>query len=261
MRHYARIYGTFFRSSLMRELQFRANFIAKILQNTVWFFFFLVILYVIFGKVKTVGGWNQSEASILAATLFIVNSICNLFTFSLMEIPEHVRKGTLDFVITKPVDSQFWVSARKFNFNEIGSFLAGLGLLFVSANDLSNKPNLGQYLLFFLCVGASCLILYGFQLFVMTLGIYFVRVDNLWVFVETLTGLSRNPMDIFPKTLQRIFTYGIPIAFLSYVPASQIVKGANPTGMLLAYLYASLIFFGARFWWKFSLKHYSSASS
>ena len=44
MGRYWKIYRTFFTSSLARELEFRANFFAKVLQNGVWIFFFLMIL-------------------------------------------------------------------------------------------------------------------------------------------------------------------------------------------------------------------------
>jgi ABC-2 type transport system permease protein len=208
-----------------------------------------------------VGGWNQSESSILAATLFIVSSLNNLFTFSLMEIPSHVRQGTLDFIITKPVDSQFWVSARKFNFNELGSFFAGIALLAFSAKDLNPVPGPAQFLLYFASLISAWMILYGFQLALMTTGIYFIKIDNLWVLGETLTGLSRNPMEIFPSALRTILTFGIPVAFLAYFPASQLVKGASLSSFAIGFVYSLIFFFGARLWWKYSLKHYSSASS
>jgi ABC-2 type transport system permease protein len=242
-------------------LQFRVNFFAKVLQNTLWFFFTLVVLYIIFGKVKTIGGWNQSEVSIIAATLFLVSSLNNLFTISLMEIPGHVRQGTLDFIITKPIDSQFWVSIRKFNFNELGSFFAGVVLLVVSSRSLAISPSALQFCLYFCSLVSAWMILYGFQLALMTLGIYFVKIDNLWVLGETLVNLSRNPLDIFPVAMKTFLTYGIPVAFLAYFPANQLVKGASVTLLATSFAYGILFFFGARLWWNYSLKHYSSASS
>jgi ABC-2 type transport system permease protein len=261
VRHYWRIYSTFFKSSLTRELQFRVNFFAKVLQNTVWFFFFLAMLYIIYAKVDQIGGWNKSESAILAATLFIVSSMNNLLTFSLMEIPQHVRQGTLDFIITKPVDSQFWVSARKFNFNELGSFFAGFILLFFSVKDLNPVPTASQYGIYFLGVVSAWMILYSFQLALMTTGIYFIKIDNLWVLGETLVGLSRNPMEIFPSVLRSLLTFAIPVAFLAYFPASQLVRGSNWSSAGIGFAYAVAFLIASRLWWRYSLKHYSSASS
>ena len=259
--HYWRIYRTFFKSSLTREMMFRVNFFAKILQNTVWFFFFIVILLVVFGRVKQIGGWNRDEAFILTATMFVVNSINNALTFSLMEIPDHVRKGTLDFIITKPVDSQFWVSARKFNFNELGSFCAGIGLIIVSLRGLENTPSIGQLALYLIGLFSACGILYGFQLCLMTLGIYFIRIDNLWVLGDTIVGLSRYPQEIFTRSLRYFFTYALPISFLAYIPASQLVRTPSLSMAVLSVVYAIALVLIARLFWRYSLRHYSSASS
>src|SRR3954465_11004779 len=94
---YWRIYRSFFVSSFARELEFRANFFAKILQNIMWIFFFLMILLVIYRNTNTVAGWTRGQAFVLAATVFMMNSVVSALFMSLQEIPEHVRKGTLDF--------------------------------------------------------------------------------------------------------------------------------------------------------------------
>ncbi len=261
MRHYWRIYRTFFKSSFARELQFRANFIAKMLQNLTWFMFFLVVLLVVYSQVKSIAGWDQKGAQILGATLYIVGSLNTLLTFSILEIPTHVRQGTLEFIVTKPVDSQFWISMRKFNFAEIGSFIGGIVLITISMVSGHIHPSLYQILLFVIGIVCAVVNLYGFQLALMTTGIYFIRIDNLWVLGETVTGLGRYPMDIYPGGLRWILTYFLPVAFFAYYPALQLVKEANPVLTLQGIAFSVVFFFASRTWWRYSMRHYSSASS
>lgn len=261
MRHYWRIYSTFFKSSFARELQFRVNFLAKMLQNCVWFGFFLVVLFVVYAKVDTIAGWDRREAQILGATLYIVGSLNNLLTFSVLEIPQHVRQGTLDFIVTKPVDSQFWVSMRKFNFAEIGSFLGGITLVVISLAAGHHAPSLAQCFLYVLGIICAVVNLYGFQLALMTTGIYFIRIDNLWVLGEVITGLGRYPMDIYPAGLRFLLTYMLPVAFFAYFPALQLVREPSLVVALQGMALSALFFFLSRLWWRYSLRHYSSASS
>ncbi|HLO97106.1 MAG TPA: ABC-2 family transporter protein [Fimbriimonas sp.] len=261
MRHYWNIYKTFFKSSLLREMQFRANFFAKILQNCTWIVFSLVAISVIFGRVDSIAGWARGEIQILVGTLFLVSALVNLFTFAVMEIPQHVRQGTLDFIITKPVDTQFWVSVRKFNFAQLGSFTAGIITLIVSAVVAKMTITPLQIVLYIVSVLCGWTALYSFQMLLMTTGIYFVRVDNMWVLGETIVRLGEHPMEIFPLLFRQFLTYGIPVAFFAYVPAIQLTRGAD-FGLLLGSLVAaSAMFLLSRLWWKFSLRHYSSASS
>ena len=259
MRHYWRIYRTFFKSSFARELQFRVNFIAKMLQNTVWFGFFLVVLFVVYANVKTIAGWDRREAQILGATLYIVSSLNNLLGAAILEIPGHVRQGTLDFIVTKPVDSQFWVSMRKFNFAELGSFFGGVVLVSISMIGL--HPSAQQIILYLVGIVCAVVNLYGFQLMLMTTGIYFIRIDNLWVLGETLSGLGRYPMDIYPAGLKFLLTFILPVAFFAYFPALRLVRQPSYTVALEAIALAITFFFLSRLWWRYSMKHYSSASS
>jgi len=121
MLRYWRVYKTFFTSSFARELEFKANFIAKLGQNIMWIFFFVMILLVVYGNTKSVAGWDRGDAFVLGATIFLMNAVFNAIFFSLQDIPSQIRLGTMDFVVTKPMDTQFWVSSRRFNFDRDAS--------------------------------------------------------------------------------------------------------------------------------------------
>src|SRR5688572_18070228 len=162
MRRYLNVYRTFFLSSLQRELEFRANFFAKIAHNVVWIFFFLMILLVVYRNTDSIAGWTRGEAFVLGATCFLMNALSMMFFFSLMEIPTHVRMGTLDFVLTKPIDTQFWISTRKFNFDQIGTFIAGVTLVVIGVVTSGASPSLQQWLAYAALTLSSTLIFYSF---------------------------------------------------------------------------------------------------
>lgn len=261
MRRYWRIYRTFFTSSLVRELEFKANFLAKIVQNLLWITFFLLILMVIYRNTQTIGGWGRGEAFVLAATVFLMNAIVNAFFFSLTEIPQHVRMGTLDYVITKPVDTQFWISARRFNFDQIGTIFAGIVMVAVGVIQTAVHPSFLQWICYGLMLACAIAIFYSFNLLLMTTGIWLVKVDNLWVLGETITSVVRFPIDIFPFSVRRAFTFIVPLAFLATIPTRQLTRGIEPSMVGLGMLWALGALLVSRTFWRFALRHYSSASS
>lgn len=261
MSRYWQIYRTFFTSSFARELEFRANFFAKMLQNAVWIFFFLMILLVVYRNTNTVAGWGRGDAFVLAATVFVMNAIAQAFFLSIQEIPQQVRQGTLDFVITKPIDTQFWVSTRKFNFDQIGTLIAGLVMVALGVFSAHLHPGPLQWLAYIVLVFSSLVIFYSFILMLMTTGIWLVRVDNLWVLGESLTQISRYPIDIYGSTMARFFTFAVPLAFIATIPSNQLRSGFNPTMLGLGVLWAVVFFTLARLFWRFALRHYTSASS
>jgi ABC-2 type transport system permease protein len=261
MPRYWRIYRTFFVTSFKRELEFRTNFYAKILQNLMWIFFFLAILWVIYRNTDSIAGWNRGEAYVLAATVFLMNALMSAFFFSLMEIPQHVRMGTLDFIVTKPIDSQFWVSTRKFNFDQVGTLLAGLIMVGIGVASASIGPSILQWLAYAILVGCALVIFYSLNLALMTTGIWLVRVDNLWVLGESIMQVARFPLDIYTSGLQRFLTFVIPLGFFATVPARQLVRGFDPVMLLAGVAWAMAAFLASRVFWKFAMRHYSSASS
>lgn len=261
MRRYGRVYRTFFVTSLTREMEFRANFFAKVLQNCTWVFFFVMVLLVVYRNTDSVAGWLRGHAFVLGATVFLLTSLVGGLFFSLMEIPQHVRMGTLDFVLTKPIDSQFWVSLRRFNFDRVGALLSGVALLAVGLAISGLQPSLLQLAGYFGLVFASLAIFYSVTLMMMTLGIWFVRVDNLWVLTETVLDVARFPTDIFPRLLQRIFVFGVPLAFLATMPSRQLIHGFDGAMLGLGLFWGIVLLACSRWFWRFATRHYTSASS
>lgn len=261
MRRYFRVYRAFFTSSLARELEFRANFLAKVGESVVWMGFFVMIVLVIYQNTDSVAGWSRGDAFILAATCFLFDALHAAFFMSLLELPEQVRKGTLDFVIVRPVDSQFWVSMRRFNFSQIGTLLAGIAMVWAGIATGGHTPSAVQWIAYLFLLGCALGLFYAFNLMLMTLGIWLVRVDNLWVLSESALQVARFPLDIYSFTLRRVLTYAVPLAFLATIPARQIVKGFDPQMVALGAVWSVSALVAARLFWRFALTKYQSASS
>jgi ABC-2 type transport system permease protein len=68
-------------------------------------------------------------------------------------------------------------------------------------------------------------------------------------------------MDIYPAGLKYMLTYIVPVAFFAYFPALQLVREPSYTVVAEAAALAVVFFTVSRFWWRYSMKHYSSASS
>jgi ABC-2 type transport system permease protein len=187
--------------------------------------------------------------------------VTGLFATNLQEIPEKVRKGTLDFDIVKPVDTQFLVSIRKFNFDEVGTMTVGLLMVGYGLHMSGHLPSLVQVSAYLLLVFCSIMIFYSFELMLMTLGIWLVRVDNLWVLGDSVFTVARFPIDIYQIQIRRFLTYAIPLAFIATEPARVILGWRHPAFALYGLVWAIVFLFLSRTFWRFALRHYTSASS
>lgn len=250
------------RASLQREIEFRANFWAKVGQNLVWVIFFFLILKVIFAHTNSVAGWSEGKMFLLFATIFFLSSVvAAIFGMSVQEIPTLVRMGTMDYVLVKPVDTQFWVSVRLFSFDQLGGIVASVGLVAyaISREAIAFSPiGLAMYMVL---VVAAIIIFYSLQLAMMTLGIWLVRVDNLWVLGESIYQVARFPINIFPPPMQRFFMYVLPLAFIASVPTRALWGAVGALEFWMGIGWAVVAFVISRSFWRFALRHYTSASS
>lgn len=226
-----------------------------------WFVFFGIIIMVIFRSTHTVAGWNLGSFLVLSTVSYGLGSFYNAICYSLFMFPGEVRLGSLDFILLKPVDPQFWVSFRRINFSQFGPVLASLILLPIAVDIAKVHPNLIQWFGFVgMCLSAA-IVYYGFNLFLMTFAIFFVRVDNLSVLSDVSWQFGRNPIDIFPKAAQFVFIYLVPLAMFATLPTKVLMFGFEPKLLAVGVAWAVAIVIISRLFWNFALKSYSSASS
>jgi ABC-2 type transport system permease protein len=255
------VYKAFVTSAIARELQFRANFFAKIFQNVIWVGFYTVLLLVVYSKTKLVAGWTQGDSFVLSGTVVLLEVLSRAFFNGLNEIPEQVRKGTLDFVVTRPIDSQFWVSTRRFYFDQLGPALAGVAMVLVGLRLTGTHPSGLDWLLWGTQFLLAMAIFYSFQLMLMTISIWLIRVDNLFVLAETATQVARNPLQIYSGGVQQFLIYILPLGLLGTIPAQALLGRGNLLNLLTALVWAVVSLLGARAFWQYAARSYSSASS
>ena len=144
MKSYIRVFLTFARNSLVRDMTFRANFIIDLVTWMAWMLMNLVFYMLIFRFTPEIGvgtGWTKYPFFIFIATSLLVNSIVEMFFMMNMdELSELIRTGALDFALVKPMDTQFLVSLTKTDWSAMGNFFLGLCLLGYSLLKLGYVP-------------------------------------------------------------------------------------------------------------------------
>lgn len=261
-RHYLKALFAFFRISLAEETAYRAHFFTNFLQSLFWLAWFLLVVRVYFLHTETLGGWRYEEVlAVVGVFQFVTGVIQMVFQPNIGRLTEYIRMGTLDFILTKPLDSQFIVSTRYFVAWRVVNCFAGLALVGYAAWRMGIALTPGRILIFLLLLAFSLIILYAIMLGVMTLCFWFVRLENLmallWAFWET----GRYPITVYRGIPRFVLTYLIPVAFVTTVPAEVITGRLHFPTVIQAGVLATLLFFGASALWRFALRHYTSASS
>jgi ABC-2 type transport system permease protein len=254
--------ATYFRLGALNELQYRANFWISLLQSALSLLSALGGMAVIFYHTDALGGWQPMELLALLGIYFLMSGFIGTFVQPSMErFLTDIRLGTLDFVLTKPRDSQLLVSIRRISIWSLIDVLMGAVVLAIALVRLGRPFSIGQLLGFLVVLLAGAVIVYSFWLLLATIAFWFVKVENILVVFQSMYQAGRWPVSIYPAVLRVVLTFLVPVAFAVTVPAEAIVGRLTSETLALALVLAAAIFVAARAFWRFGVRNYSGASA
>lgn len=265
---YLRVLRTFMVNSLVREMQFRGNFVIELLTHAFWFTMQVVLFRVIFGNVNSVNGWSRGEYFGFMATAMILNALMEAFFVpNLASLSEMVRTGGLDFALLKPIDTQFLVSFEKLDLGAFFQLLLPGGLLAYSLLQTGHVPGVGEVALYVTLLVLSVAIYYSLMLIFASTSIWLGRNQGLYEFWFYITIFARYPRDIYrgsmaADALRFGFSFVLPILLVVTVPAQVIVgKAFEPRFVMVLAVAAGVSLVLSRWVFHRALRAYGSASS
>jgi ABC-2 type transport system permease protein len=264
VRRYIEIYGIMLRNSLIREMSFKANFVLWMVVEVLWFLGQIVFFSIIFGSINQIGDWSKWEVVLLVGTHQIIAQLFQAFFFvNVANIPELVRTGKLDSLLALPIDSQFAVSSKQFGLDSIVNACLGAVVVFISLVQLHFVPYLVHVVLYLVALGFGVAIHYSIMLTLAAISFWIVRAQGLVYGYFNFLNIARYPDVIYPRLFRFIFSWLIPVVIVANIPARVLIKPLGQPLWLMFHLIlaASLAFWLSRLFWRFALRHYSSASS
>jgi ABC-2 type transport system permease protein len=252
----------YFRLGALNELQYRANFWINLLQSTLSLLSAVAGMAVIFNHTEALAGWQPMELLALLGIYFLMSGFISTFVQPSMErFLQDIRRGTLDFVLTKPRDSQLLVSIRRVSIWSLMDVLMGGVVLVIALVRLERGLSVQQVLGFLVVLVAGAVIVYSFWLLLATTAFWFVNVENILVVFQSMYQAGRWPVSIYPGALRIVLTVLVPVAFAVTVPAEAIVGRLSWTTLVASLALAAAIFIAARAFWRYGVRNYSGASA
>lgn len=254
-----RVLGQFWRTSLDAELEYRSNFVFAALAslgNLGGSIFSLTLFYRGGGGFP---GWSFDDGLIVLGlfTLFS-GGVATILSPNLSRIVSHVETGTLDFVLLKPVDAQLQVSLRVLSPWGLPDVVFGLAL--VGWGGARQDVHALDVLRALMPLATGAIILYGMWFLVAATSIWFVKIYNATEVLRGLLDAGRFPLAAYPAAYRFFFTFVVPVAFLTTVPADVILGRAQPAIFVVSIGLAGALFIVSRAFWLFSLRSYTGAS-
>ena len=247
--------------------QYRASFWLFLLSQTLVMCLDFAVILSIFTKVDSVGGWSAVEVALLYGLAGVAFGMADTFVSAVEHASKHIKAGTFDLFLLRPVSPLLHLTASEFELRRIGRVLQPLVVLGAALVILDIDWTPAKVVLVPLTLAAGTVIFSA--VWVATSAAAFWTVEGQEganAFTYGGNQATQYPLDVLGDWLKRLFTFVFPLAFVAYVPASEIIGKPTPLGLpdwtvWASPLVAALATAVALLIWRTAIRHHQSTGS
>lgn len=258
---YARIARLWIRSSLA----YRTSFVILTVTGVLMTFLDFVGLALMLDLVGELDGFSLREIALLYGASGIGIGVADLLIGSVESIGQHIRTGTLDTMMVRPVPLLVQICADRFALRRLGRITQATVVMAWGLGVVDWSPD--KVLVALLMVISASAIF--FALFVGCSCIQFWTQDaSEFANAFTYGGntMTQYPLSIFPVEVVKSLTFVIPVAFANWYPCLYLLDREDPFGLPEWFAFAppfvaALMCGVAGLAWRTGVRRYTSTGS
>lgn len=254
-----------FRLCVLQALQYRVQFWTEGVLGLAWSLLGVVPLLIAVEQRGAVAGWGWPALIVLTGVFTVISGVFGaLIQPSLAETMAHIRRGSFDYLLLRPVDGM--ISAVTCMYNPwrllevvVGACMIAVGLSRQGGDVSAAAVGEGVALLM---MGIS--LLYALGILVVAASFRALRLENLTFLLESLLDFGRWPIGVFRGLVKAALTFIFPLAVLTTFPAEAMLGrfgGTRDATLLVAISVTVVFWIAARLAWRGGVRSYTSASS
>ncbi|MFC1711359.1 ABC transporter permease [Patescibacteria group bacterium] len=264
IKHHLKTFYTFIKFSYIKQMTYRFNFWFGYLIDISWLAFMFVFFKIFYLNVTDIAGWNYWHILVLLGTYQVYTAFIYgiVIIFNMRNIPKIIWNGELDMFLLKPINSQFHVSAREIWFPQFLNLIPSILLIYMGFQGGGISFNLINLVFYLIAVFSGILIVYAIWFMITCLTFFLEKAEDLpYVPQSFIDYIIEFPIDLFKGRGGFILTWIIPLAFAASFPARILMGSLSKIYAVYGVILAIIFIYLSNKFWKFCLKHYSSASS
>ncbi len=263
----ARVYlllaGTWLRASA----QYPASMVMLVATQAVVTSLDLFAILIMFSHTSRLGGFSLAEVMFLYGTAGVAFSAADLLLGTAERLGEHIRKGTLDALLVRPVSPLLQIATEDFSPRRAGKLIPSVAVLVLAIPHVGTHWTLARAAMVPLMIAGGIWIFSA--LWVLTATWQFAIVDGKQAMNSITYGggyLTQYPLSLFGRDAMRGLTWAVPLAFVNWQPALYVLGRPDPLGLPEAFRFASPLVAGvltvlAALAWRTGLRRYRSTGS
>ncbi len=258
----ARLWIACFRLAIIRETQFRGNFLTTIVIGLAQILLGIVPVLVVFSYADDINGWTRADVIVVLGVQQAMMGALGMFlTRNMWGISDDIRTGNLDQMLLRPVDALFHAATRWIRPEKVFDIVTGLVVITIGLARGAGWPGPAA------ATQGILLFLSGFVLIacawtaVSCCAFWAQSTLAITLFFSDVLEAGRYPVWFFPAFLRLALTFVVPLAFATTFPSEALAHGVSWWLVLGAIMFAVAAIAALRAFWRVAIRSYASASS
>jgi ABC-2 type transport system permease protein len=262
LRRHLRLAVAQLKISTQAALEYRVGFWTQGFVGVLWSLGGVVPLIVALDHLPAVAGWNGWQLALLTGFYLMFSGIYSaLLQPAIGQSMAHIREGTLDYLLLRPVDGLVSCLLAAFEPWSLLELLTGIALAVTAAIQLELSPTLAELASLALVLACGIVSLYAMGVLMLAACFRALALENLTYLMETLLEFAHWPVSVFRGPLKLLFTFVIPFAVMTSYPAQSLMNALGSRQLIGAVVTALGLAVVARLAWRWAVRGYTSASS
>lgn len=227
----------------------------------------LIAILIMFAHTPRLGGFSLPEVMFLYGTSGVAIAVADILLGTIERLGDHIREGTLDTVLLRPVSPLLQIATEDFSPRRLGKLVPSTVVLGVALPRLGIDWTPVRALTVPLMLAGGVGIFCG--LWVLGAAWQFAVVDGKQAANSVTYGggfLTQYPLSVFGRDALRGLTMVVPLAFVNWEPALYVLGRPDPLGLPVFFRFASPLVAAvlcvlAALAWRSGLRRYRSTGS
>jgi ABC-2 type transport system permease protein len=233
---------------MARALTYRLNFVLSLLITLGFNILFPLVTILIYRSGASFLGWNFYEVLLIQSIFTLSLGLASIaFSNVLWATMQHIREGSFEVVLLKPLNPLFFLIATNFDPGSAGLIIGG-GFMFVFSllhTGISSIITIPQFLLLF---AAGFAVMAGINMLMAATSFKWVGNSRIPEIFDSIMTFGKYPITIFPQAIKGISTFVIPVSMIGFFPASALLGRLEPVVMFAVIPCVLFMLFGIWFY-------------
>lgn len=222
IRHYSSVAACFAKLAIQRQLEYPLFLVSWLLLIPIQYFSGIWVLKIIVDRFQPLGGWDFPELAFIYGLGLLSHGLVVVLFINTWAMDNMVIQGAFDRLLLRPMNVFFQLIASYFNFIGLIDLIPGTIIFLYGCHLIGfdwTIANIGKLLL---VLAGGVMIRAALFISLGTIAFWTKRNASMVGFaLIMLERATMYPLTIYPYLIQVLFTFIIPIGFISFYPALE----------------------------------------